>query len=232
MKKPVIDVIIPAYDEEKSIALVLKSLPWNYLREVIVSNNGSKDQTAEIARKAGATVVDEPHKGYGSACLKAMAHIASRPVADQPDIVVFLDGDYSDYPEELPLLVQPLLDDSFDLVIGSRVLGKRQQGALLPQQRFGNWLATTLMRWIYGYSFTDLGPFRAIRWDKLLALQMEDPNFGWTVEMQIKAAKKGYACTEVPVRYRKRVGISKVSGTIRGTFLAGHKILWLIFKLR
>lgn len=232
LKKPVIDVIIPAYNEEKSIALVLKALPWNYLREVIVSNNGSKDQTAEVARKAGATVVDEPNKGYGSACLKAMGHIASRPAVDQPDVVVFLDGDYSDYPEELPLLVQPLLDDSFDLVIGSRVLGKREQGALLPQQRFGNWLATTLMRWIYGYSFTDLGPFRAIRWNKLLALQMEDPNFGWTVEMQIKAAKKSYACTEVPVRYRKRVGISKVSGTIRGTFLAGHKILWLIFKLR
>jgi hypothetical protein len=143
-----------------------------------------------------------------------------------------LDGDFSDYPEELPVLVRPLLEDAYDLVIGSRVLGERESGALLPQQRFGNWLATTLMRWIYGYSFTDLGPFRAIRWDKLLALEMEDPNFGWTVEMQIKAAKQRYACTEIPVRYRKRVGISKVSGTIRGTFLAGHKILWLIFKLR
>ena len=232
MKKPVIDVIIPAFNEEKSIALVLKSLPWSYLRDVIVSDNGSSDQTATVAQKEGAIVVSEPRKGYGNACLKAIAHIASRPRAEQPDVVVFLDGDFSDYPEELPMLVQPLLNESFDLVIGSRVLGKRERGALLPQQQFGNWLATTLIRWIYGYTFTDLGPFRAIRWEKLLALQMEDPNFGWTVEMQIKAAKQQFSCTEVPVRYRKRVGISKVSGTIRGTFLAGHKILWLIFKLR
>lgn len=227
----VIDVIIPAYNEEKSIGLVLAGIPRDWVREIIVCNNNSTDGTASAARQAGATVVDQPRKGYGSACLKGIEHIRSRPENEQPDIVVFLDGDYSDHPEQLPELLRPILEDGMELVIGSRALGNMEKGAMLPQQVFGNWLATTLIRLLYDYHFTDLGPFRAIRWNKLLEIDMQDPDFGWTVEMQIKAAKYKLRSTEVPVRYRKRVGVSKVSGTIRGTILAGHKILWTIFKL-
>lgn len=231
MKKAIIDVIIPAYNEEKSIGLVLADIPEELVREVIVCNNNSTDQTAMVAQRAGATVVDQPRKGYGSACLKGMEYIRQKPEQDQPDIVVFLDGDYSDHPEEMSLLVQPILEEGMDLVIGSRATGAMERGAMMPQQVFGNWLATNLIRLFYNYNFTDLGPFRAIRWDKLEAIQMEDPDFGWTVEMQVKAAKYKLQCTEIPVSYRKRVGVSKVSGTIRGTILAGHKILWTIFKL-
>lgn len=231
MKKAIIDVIIPAYNEEKSIGLVLADIPEELVREVIVCNNNSTDQTAMVAQRAGATVVDQPRKGYGSACLKGMEYIRQKPEQDQPDIVVFLDGDYSDHPEEMSLLVQPILEEGMDLVIGSRATGAMEKGAMMPQQVFGNWLATNLIRLFYNYNFTDLGPFRAIRWDKLEAIQMEDPDFGWTVEMQVKAAKYKLQCTEIPVSYRKRVGVSKVSGTIRGTILAGHKILWTIFKL-
>ncbi len=231
MKQPVIDVIIPAYNEEKSIGLVLAEIPRAWVREVIVGNNGSTDATAEVAAANGATVVLQPRKGYGSACLAAMEYIAAKPAAEQPDVVVFLDGDYSDYPEELPELVKPITEENYDMVIGSRALGEREQGAMLFQQVFGNWLATRLIRFFYRYEFTDLGPFRAIKWSKLLSLRMEDPDFGWTVEMQVKAAKYGLKCTERPVRYRRRVGKSKVSGTIRGTVLAGQKILWTIFKL-
>lgn len=231
MKKAVIDVIIPAYNEEKSIGLVLQDIPRTLVREIIVCNNNSTDQTAAVAREHGATVVDQPRKGYGSACLKGMAHIEARPVTDQPDIVVFLDGDYSDHPEEMPQLVAPILEDEMDLVIGSRALGDMERGAMMPQQIFGNWLATNLIRLFYNYHFTDLGPFRAIRWNRLQEINMQDPDFGWTVEMQVKAAKYKLQCTEVAVRYRRRVGVSKVSGTIRGTILAGHKILWTIFKL-
>lgn len=231
MKKAIIDVIIPAYNEEKSIGLVLADIPEELVREVIVCNNNSTDQTAMVAQRAGATVVDQPRKGYGSACLKGMEYIRQKPEPDQPDIVVFLDGDYSDHPEEMSLLVQPILEEGMDLVIGSRATGAMERGAMMPQQVFGNWLATNLIRLFYNYNFTDLGPFRAIRWDKLEAIQMEDPDFGWTVEMQVKAAKYKLQCTEIPVSYRKRVGVSKVSGTIRGTILAGHKILWTIFKL-
>lgn len=228
---PVIDVIIPAYNEEASIGLVVTEIPKGLVREVIVCNNNSKDDTATVARSAGATVVDEPHPGYGSACLKGMAHIAAKPEAEQPDIVVFLDGDHSDYPEQMPELIAPITEQGQDLVIGSRALGQLEAGSMQPQQIFGNWLATNLIRLFYKYRFTDLGPFRAIRWDSLQALGMRDPDFGWTVEMQVKAAKQGLRCTEVPVRYRRRIGVSKVSGTIRGTILAGHKILWTIFKL-
>jgi len=231
LKQPVIDVIIPAYNEEKSIGLVLAEIPRAWVREVIVGNNGSTDATAEVAAANGATVVLQPRKGYGSACLAAMEYIAAKPAAEQPDVVVFLDGDYSDYPEELPELVKPITEENYDMVIGSRALGEREQGAMLFQQVFGNWLATRLIRFFYRYEFTDLGPFRAIKWSKLLSLRMEDPDFGWTVEMQVKAAKYGLKCTERPVRYRRRVGKSKVSGTIRGTVLAGQKILWTIFKL-
>lgn len=231
LEKPIIDVIIPAFNEEKSIGLVLADIPNELVREVIVCNNNSTDQTAEVARKAGATVVDQPRPGYGSACLQGMAYIQAKPAAAHPDIIVFLDGDYSDHPEEMPELIRPILEADADLVIGSRALGDMESGAMMPQQIFGNWLATNLIRLFYNYHFTDLGPFRAIRWEKLLALDMQDPDFGWTVEMQVKAAKYKLKSVEVPVRYRKRVGVSKVSGTIRGTILAGHKILWTIFKL-
>ncbi len=227
---PRIDVIIPAYNEEQSIALVVEEIPKDWVREVVVCDNASTDRTAEVAQAAGATVVYEGRPGYGSACLRAMAYLAEKPPEERPDIVVFMDGDHSDYPEQLPDLVKPIIERGVDLVIGSRALGKLERGAMEPQQIFGNWLATTLIRLFYNYRFTDLGPFRAIRYDKLLALEMADPNFGWTVEMQVKAAKKGLVCTEVPVNYRRRIGVSKVSGTIKGTFMAGYKILWTIFK--
>lgn len=231
MRKPIIDVIIPAYNEEASIALVVNEIPKEWVREVIVCNNASTDATAARAQAAGATVVDQPRPGYGSACLAGMDHIKAKAASEQPDIVVFIDGDHSDYPEELPLLVEPIMEQEMDMVIGSRAMGDMERGAMQPQQIFGNWLATTLIKFFYGYSFTDLGPFRAIRWDKLLEIDMQDPDFGWTVEMQVKAAKHKLQCTEIPVRYRVRIGVSKVSGTIRGTILAGHKILWTIFKL-
>ncbi|GAB5550977.1 MAG: glycosyltransferase family 2 protein [Saprospiraceae bacterium] len=231
LKQAVIDVIIPAYNEESSIGLVLNDIPKSIVREVIVCNNASTDQTVAVARAAGATVVDQPKKGYGSACLKGMEYIKQKPLENQPDIVVFLDGDYSDHPEELSILIQPILTEDYDMVIGSRALGAMEKGAMMPQQIFGNWLATNLIRLFYGYDFTDLGPFRAIKWKKLLEIDMQDPDFGWTVEMQVKAAKYKLKSIEKAVTYRKRVGVSKVSGTIRGTILAGHKILWTIFKL-
>ncbi len=224
-----IDVIIPAYNEEESISMVLRDIPWTLVREVIVCNNASTDRTAEVAKECGATVLDQPRKGYGSACLKGISYIQEKHLL--PDIVVFMDADYSDYPGEMPKLIEPITKRNADLVIGSRALGNRQEGSMMPQQIFGNWLATNLIRLLYGYHFTDLGPFRAIRFTKLLELDMKDSDFGWTVEMQIKAAKNHLKCEEVPVTYRKRVGISKVSGTIKGTILAGYKILWTIFKL-
>lgn len=231
MHTPIIHVIIPVFNEEKSIGLVLAEIPKDWVQEVIVCNNGSTDNTAQAAQAAGATVVHQPNKGYGNACLKGMEYIQQKPLSEQPDILVFLDGDYSDYPEELPLVVGPILNEGIDMVIGSRLSsGKAEKGSLTPQQVFGNWLATFLIRYLYNYHFTDLGPFRAIRWKSLLDLNMVDRNYGWTVEMQIKAAKQKLRCTEVAVRYRKRVGVSKVSGTIKGTILAGYKILYTIFK--
>jgi glycosyltransferase involved in cell wall biosynthesis len=226
-----IAVIIPAYNEENAIGLVLRDIPAEWVDEVIVCNNASMDRTAAAAVEQGATVLRENRKGYGSACLRGIRYLREKPESAQPDIVVFLDADYSDHPEQLPELVQPILQENADLVIGSRALGEMEPGAMQPQQIFGNWLATNLIRLFYNYHFTDLGPFRAIRWDKLLAMDMSDPDFGWTVEMQVKAAKYGLRSTEVPVRYRRRVGVSKVSGTVKGTVLAGHKILWTIFKL-
>jgi len=227
--QPIIDVIIPAYNEEESIAKVIGDIPKNLVREVIVCNNNSSDQTAEVAKKAGATVVFQPIPGYGSACLKGMEHVAAKEV--KPDILVYLDGDYSDHPEELPMLIQPILEEEVDLVIGSRAMGHLEKGAMMPQQVFGNWLATNLIRLFYKYEFTDLGPFRAIRYHRLMEIEMVDPDFGWTVEMQVKAAKFNLKCKEIPVSYRKRIGVSKVSGTVKGTILAGHKIIWTIFKL-
>ncbi len=222
-----IKVIIPAYNEEASIAKVISEIP-SEVDEIIVVNNNSTDGTKENAARAGATVLDEERKGYGYACLKGMDYIAG--LENQPTIIVFLDGDYSDYPEELIEVVRPIIEDDIDLVIGSRVKERREYGAMTPQQIFGNWLATKLMGLFFGATFTDLGPFRAIKYDKLLSLQMEDKTYGWTVEMQLKAIKKGLSYTEVPVRYKNRIGVSKVSGTVKGSVLAGVKILTWIFK--
>lgn len=230
MEKPVIDVIIPAQNEEKSIGLVLANMPKGLVREVIVCNNSSTDGTAAVAQEGGATVLEAPEPGYGNACLKGIEYLQQKTDGQKPDIVVFLDGDYSDYPEEMPSLIRPILEEDADLVIGSRALGDMKRGAMQPQQIFGNWLATNLIRLFYSYHFTDLGPFRAIKFKKLLELEMEDTDFGWTVEMQVKAAKMRFRTKEVPVSYRKRIGTSKVSGTVRGSLLAGHKILWTIFK--
>lgn len=227
--KPIIDVIIPAYNEEESIAKVIGDIPMDVVREVIVCNNNSSDDTSKVAEAAGATVVFQPIPGYGSACLKGMEYVAAK--SETPDILVYLDGDYSDHPEELPLLIQPIIDEQMDMVIGSRAMGHLEKGAMMPQQVFGNWLATNLIRLFYKYEFTDLGPFRAIRYDRLMEIEMSDPDFGWTVEMQVKAAKFKLKCKEIPVSYRKRIGVSKVSGTVKGTILAGHKIIWTIFKL-
>lgn len=224
----IIDVIIPVYNEADSIAYVIRDIPNDRVRHIIVCNNNSTDDTPDIARRSGAVVVDAPARGYGNACLKGMAYIAGQNI--KPDIVVFLDGDYSDFPGQLPEVVAPITYENFDMVIGSRALGKMEQGAMMPQQIFGNWLATRLIKIFFGYTFTDLGPFRAIRYDRLFELQMADKTYGWTVEMQVKAAKKGFRCKEVAVDYKKRIGESKVSGTIKGTILAGYKILWTIFK--
>lgn len=224
---PIIDVIIPAYNEEKSIPKVLAEIP-SIVRHVVVANNNSSDRTGEVAKAAGAKVVFEGQKGYGKACLTAMDWIKSQEV--QPDIVVFLDGDYSDFPEEMIDLIQPILDRKADMVIGSRALGVRESGSMTFPQVFGNWLATTMMRYMQGAKFSDLGPFRAIKWKKLLELNMIDQNFGWTIEMQIKAHQKGLLYKEVPVNYRKRIGISKVSGTVKGVIGAGYKIIFTIFK--
>ncbi len=227
----VIDVLIPAWNEEDSLPHVLRDIPKEWVRNIVVCDNGSTDRTAEVARAHGAIVVTQNERGYGNACLAGISYLKGFPSSEQTEIVVFLDGDYSDFPEELPQIVGPIIHNNMDMVIGSRVLGDMEPGAMTIPQRFGNWLAPFLIRLFFGYKFSDLGPFRAIRWDKLLALEMKDRNFGWTVEMQVKAAKQQLACTEVPVRYRKRVlGKSKVSGTVKGAFKAGVIILATIFK--
>jgi glycosyltransferase involved in cell wall biosynthesis len=213
-------------NEERSIKEVIGAIPRSNVGEIIVVDNGSVDLTADVAREAGAVVLHEPRKGYGYACLLGIA----RALLNSPDVIVFLDGDLSDYPEDLPDLLEPIDQRGFDVVIGSRILGKREAGAMLPQAIFGNWLASVLIRLFWGYRFTDLGPFRAIRTEALKRMNMSDPTFGWTVEMQIKAAKLGMKVTEVPVRYRKRIGESKVTGTLAGTFKASVRILYTIFK--
>ncbi|RZK62866.1 MAG: glycosyltransferase family 2 protein [Hymenobacter sp.] len=225
-----IGVLIPAHNEGRAIGLVLGEIPAGLVQEVVVVDNASTDDTAAAARAAGATVVAEPRAGYGRACLAGLAYYAAQPSGRSPEIIVFLDGDHSDFPAEMPALLAPLLSGAAELVIGSRALGERERGALLPQQRFGNWLAASLLRLRYGGTTTDLGPFRAIRADALTRLGMADTNYGWTVEMQVKAARLGLRVVEVPVRYRRRIGVSKVSGTVRGTLGAGYKILWTIFK--
>jgi glycosyltransferase involved in cell wall biosynthesis len=222
-----INVIIPAFNEQDSIGNVIRDIP-NFVDEVIVANNNSTDNTKLVAERAGATVVFEPQKGYGYACLKAMAYISKKDY--KPDIIVFLDGDYSDYPEELEHLVNPIIEDNYDFVVGARTKALREKGSMTFPQIFGNWLATTLMKLIYGAQFSDLGPFRAIKYDKLIALNMEDKTYGWTVEMQLKALSHKLKYKEIPVNYRNRIGESKVSGTVKGAFMAGVKILTWVFK--
>ncbi len=224
--KQIIKVIIPAYNEADSIAHVINDIP-PIVDEIIVVNNNSSDDTVARATEAGATVLTENRRGYGHACLKGMDHIAQQTL---PDIVVFLDGDYSDYPEEMTKIVAPIADRNVDFVVGARTKKLREAGSMTFPQIFGNWLATTLMRLFFGSRFTDLGPFRAIKYDKLIALGMEDKTYGWTVEMQLKALKRKYSYEEVPVPYRNRIGVSKVSGTVKGAIFAGVKILGWIFK--
>ncbi len=219
-------VIIPAFNEAAAIGEVVREIPPT-VDAIIVVNNGSTDATTDVARGAGAIVIDEPRKGYGYACLAGIAHAKSLGC----DVLVFLDGDHSDYPEDLPTVLAPMLEHRADLVIGSRAIGVREPGALLPQQLVGNAIATLLIRLRTGVRFTDLGPFRAITTRAFDSLAMRDGTYGWTVEMQMKAARKGLRCVEVPVRYRRRIGESKVSGTVKGTVMASVKILWRIATL-
>jgi glycosyltransferase involved in cell wall biosynthesis len=223
----IIKVIIPAFNEEASIGKVISEIP-DLVSEIIVVSNNSSDQTETVAKMAGATVLREPQKGYGYACLKGLEYIASQEI--KPDIVVFLDGDYSDYPQDLHKIVAPIINNNMDLVIGSRVKRWREKGSMTFPQVFGNWLATSLMKLFFNAKFTDLGPFRAIKYKKLLALQMQDKTYGWTVEMQLKAVKQKLTYIEVPVHYKNRIGTSKVSGTVKGAIFAGVKILGWIFK--
>ncbi|HZE20027.1 MAG TPA: glycosyltransferase family 2 protein [Candidatus Angelobacter sp.] len=222
----IVDAVIPALNEEESLGSVLDSIPRPLIRHVVVADNGSTDATARIAGDRGAIVVTEKHRGYGAACLRALDALAQDP----PDIVLFLDADGSDDPSEAAAVLAPIVDGRADLVVGSRVLGRSDPGALTPHARFGNALATRLLALLYGARYTDLGPFRAIRYEALLRLRMRDRDFGWTVEMQIKAARQGLRHAEVPVRYRRRIGRSKISGTLGGSVRAGVKILATVFR--
>ena len=224
---PAIKVIIPAFNEEKSIAKVIAEIP-DLVEEIVVVNNNSTDQTVQVSTKAGATVITEKSKGYGYACLKGIDYLSQEDKT--PEILVFLDGDFSDFPQELTKVIQPILDDKADFVVGARVKELRESGSLTPQQVFGNWLACFLMKILYQSSFTDLGPFRAIRWDTLENLKMSDKTYGWTIEMQLKVLRQKISYQEVPVSYKKRIGVSKVSGTVKGTIFAGVKIIGWIFK--
>ena len=229
--RPHISVIIPVFNEQESITLVLNDIDENLVKEVVVVNNNSTDRTANKAAEQGATVIHESRQGYGSACLRGIEYLKNESPFGPPDILVFLDGDYSDHPNEMENLVKPIIEEDYDMVIGSRITGNAEPGALLPQAQVGNRIASVLLRLLYGVRFTDLGPFRAVKWEKLLALNMQDTTYGWTVEMQAKAAKMKYLCTEMPVSYRKRIGVSKITGTLKGSVLAAYKILYTIFKL-
>ena len=224
---PIIKVIIPAYNEAESIGKVIKQIP-GYVNEIIVVNNNSTDETAKNAKQSGAIVLTELSSGYGNACLKGINYIKQQ--VKKPDIIVFLDGDFSDYPEELTKIIAPIIDRDVDFVLGARVKNLREKGAMQPQQIFGNWLATFLMRLFYKSKFTDLGPFRAIKYETLQSLKMQDPTYGWTVEMQLKILKQKHIYREIPVKYRNRIGVSKVSGTLKGSIFAGIKILTWILK--
>lgn len=227
---PTIAVVIPACNEAASIAKVLSDIPKGLAAEIVVVNNNSVDDTAHIAEEMGAIVVDEPRQGYGYACMKGVDFLKSR--AHKPDIIVFLDADYSDYPEEMTALIEPILEENFDLVLGSRSGDKMQKGAMPAQQILGNRLATSLIKTLYGVQFTDLGPFRAVKFDKLLSLDLRDRTYGWPIEMQLKAVRQYMRICEVPVSYRARIGKSKISGTIKGTIMAGYKILSAILRYR
>ena len=229
IENKIVDVVIPAYNEENSIPLVLNEIP-DFVRNVIVVNNNSTDNTASVAMANGAVVLSEERQGYGSACLKGIEHI--KQSESHPDILVFLDADFSDYPEELTKITKPIIEKDIDFVLGTRVKNLRDKGSMQPQQIFGNWLATLLMGVFYKSKFTDLGPFRAIKFHTLLSLKMQDPTYGWTIEMQLKILKQNCSYQEIPVKYRNRIGVSKVSGTFKGSIFAGIKILTLIFKYR
>jgi glycosyltransferase involved in cell wall biosynthesis len=229
-KKANIAVIIPAHNEEQSIEKVINDIPKDWVKTIIVCSNNSQDKTVEAAKKTGAIVLEESKKGYGWACMKGINYV--KALSNPPEIIVFMDGDYSDYPQELSHVVKPIIDSNIDLVIGSRAKGQKEAGSMTFPQRFGNWLSTRLMRFFYGVTYTDLGPFRAIKLTKLLALNMQEMTFGWTIEMQIKAAKQKMRYAEVPVNYRVRIGESKVSGTVKGAVMAGVKILWCIVKYK
>ena len=222
-----VTVIIPAYNEEGSIAKVIKEIP-SLVNEIIVVNNCSTDKTATVAATAGATVLDENRMGYGYACLKGIEHAARQQ--SPPEVVVFLDGDFSDYPVELIKIIAPIQNNEVEFVVGARVKELREEGSMTPQQIFGNWLACFLMKGLFNSTFTDLGPFRAIKWETLQSLKMSDKTYGWTVEMQLKVLRQKISHKEIPVSYKKRIGVSKVSGTIKGTIFAGAKIIGWIFK--
>jgi glycosyltransferase involved in cell wall biosynthesis len=223
----IVAAIIPALDEETAIGALLEAIDRTRVRDVIVGDNGSRDRTAEVAASRRAHVVRVEERGYGAACAGAL-----RALAADVDTILFMDADGSDDPAEIPLLLEPIAAGRADLVIGSRALGTVEPGALTPQQRFGNGLATRLIALIYHHRYTDLGPFRAIRRDLLERIDMRDRRYGWTVEMQIRALQVGARVAEVPVSYRRRVGRSKISGTVTGVIKAGWGIVYTIFRLR
>ncbi len=224
-----VDVIIPAFNEQNSIGSVIRDIPKDLVREIIVVDNNSSDETSINAKNAGATVLKQPVQGYGNACLKGIDYVKNKEA--KADVLVFLDADYSDFPEEMNLLLNKIWKGA-DMVIGSRVKEKRENGSMTIPQIFGNWLACNLMKLMYGYRYRDLGPFRAIKFEKLTQLGMVDQTYGWTVEMQVKALKEKFNVQQVDVSYRKRLGQSKISGTIKGSILAGYKIITTIFKYK
>ena len=222
-----VSVIIPAFNEEKSIPYVLNDIP-SFVNLVVVCDNSSTDKTSEISKSLGAKVVFEKRRGYGNACLKAISYLKN--LKDKPEIVVFIDGDYSDDPQQMKKIIGPIINEGYDFVLGARTKKLRDKHSMTAHQIFGNWLACFLMKIFFDSTFKDLGPFRAITWDKLMLLNMQDKTFGWTIEMQIKALIRNYKYKEVAVKYKKRIGKSKISGTLMGSILAGKKILYLIFK--